>query len=68
LSNAYLQLAGAIAVICGFVVVNFLIAVYISIKRMGGKLERRHVLVISCVALLFFLGGILLSYIGGITA
>jgi len=68
LSNIFLQLAGAISAICGFVVINFLLAVYVSVKRMGGNLEKRHVYVISSVALTFFLVGVLLSYLGGVTA
>ena len=63
-----LQLAGAVAVICGFIVMNFLLALYISVKKLGGSLERRHIYVISTVGLIFFFGGIILAYVGGITA
>jgi hypothetical protein len=68
MSLVVLQLAGAVSVICGFIVMNFLLALYISVKRLGGNLERRHVYVISTVGLLFFLGGIILAYVGGLTA
>jgi len=68
LSNIFLQLAGALSAICGFVVINFLLALYITVKRLGGTIEKRHVYVIGSVSLLFFLTGIILSYVGGITA
>lgn len=67
LSNIFLQLAGAISAICGFIVINFLLAVYVSVKRMGGNLEKRHVYVISSVALLFLFGGAVLSFLGSLT-
>jgi len=60
-------LAGAISAICGFIVINFLLAVYVSVKRMGGNLEKRHVYVISSVALLFLFGGAVLSFLGSLT-
>ena len=53
--------------ICGFVVMNFLLALYISVKRLGGNLERRHVYVISTVGLIFFVGGAILAYVGSLT-
>ena len=66
--NLIIQLLSAVSAICGLVVINFLLMMYVSIKRFGGSLERRHIYVISSVALLFFLTSIVLSIIGNITA
>jgi len=68
LSNPILGLISALSAICGLVVINFLFIVFISVKRLGGSLEKRHVIVISSVALLFFLASVILGYLGSITA
>lgn len=68
LSNEILQLAGAVSIICGFIVMNFLLALYISVKKLGGNLEKRHIYVIGTVALLFAVGGAIVAYVGSITA
>ena len=59
-----LQLVGLLSAFCGLITISFLMMIYVSIKRLGGSLERRHVLVISGVAFLFFLGAIILSIVG----
>ena len=66
--NIIIQLLSAFSAICGLVVINFLLMIYVSIKRFGGNLERRHIYVITTVALVFFLASIVLSIIGNITA
>jgi hypothetical protein len=66
--NLIIQLVSAVSAICGLVVINFLLMIYVSVKRFGGSLERRHIYVISTVALLFFLASIVLSMLGNITA
>ncbi len=66
--NVIIQLLGAVSAICGLVVLNFLILMYVGVKRLGGNLERRHVYVISAVALMFFLVSTILSFLGNITA
>jgi len=68
LANILLQFAGAVSVICGFVVVYFLLVVHISLKRLGGSLEKRHIYTISAVALTFLSLGILLSFLGRVSA
>jgi hypothetical protein len=65
LTNPILQLIGLISAICGWVVLNFILIVYISVKRLGGTLERRHILVICSVAALLFVGAILLTILAG---
>lgn len=61
-----LQLIALISVFCGLIVVYFLIAVYISLKKFGGSLERRHIYVISGLAVLFFVISIILNFIGSL--
>jgi hypothetical protein len=64
MTNLILQLIGLLSAFCGLITISFLMIIYISIKRIGGNLERRHIFVISGVALVFFLGGITLSILG----
>jgi hypothetical protein len=64
MTNLILQLVGLLSAFCGLITISFLMIIYISIKRVGGSLERRHILVISGVALVFFLGAMALSIIG----
>jgi hypothetical protein len=59
-----LQLAGLLLAFCGLAALSFILALYISIKRLGGSLERRHLLVITGVAFFLFLGAIVLSIVG----
>lgn len=59
-----LQLIALILVFCGLIVVNFFIAVYISIKKFGGSLEKRHIFVILGLAAIFFIISIILSVLG----
>jgi hypothetical protein len=64
MTNLILQLIGLLSAFCGLITISFLLIIYISIKRVGGNLERRHIFVISGVALVFFLGAMALSIIG----
>jgi len=68
LANVILQLVGTILEICGLIVVNFLLIIYISVKRLNGHLEKKDIFTISGVALLFFLSGIILFLLGSISA
>jgi hypothetical protein len=38
--------------------------IYLTVRRLGGNIERRHVIVISGVSFLFFLGAIVLNILG----
>ncbi|MEM3616518.1 MAG: hypothetical protein QXN95_03795 [Candidatus Bathyarchaeia archaeon] len=68
MANPLLQITGMILTLCGIVVVNFFLALYISVKKLGGNIERKDALVIISVALTLLLGGILFYYLGGLTA
>lgn len=59
-----LQLIALILVFCGLIVVYFFIAVYISIKKFGGSLEKRHIFVILGLAAIFFIISIILNVLG----
>jgi hypothetical protein len=59
-----LQLLALISVFCGLTVVYFFIAVYISVKKFGGSLEKRHIFVILGLAAIFFIISIILSVLG----
>lgn len=64
MTNPLIQLVGALSAICGLIVVYFVLIVYMSVRKMGGSLERRHVYVLCSVALLFFFGAVILSIVG----
>jgi len=64
LPNLIVELLGVVSAICGYVVLLFLLIIYVSVKRMGGSIERRHVIVIGSVATIFFVGAAILTYIG----
>lgn len=64
LSYEILQLFGAVLGICGLVVVNFLLIVYIILKKLNGHLEKSAIYTISGVALLLFLSSIILFSLG----
>lgn len=64
MTNLILQLVSLLSAFCGLITISFLMIVYISTKKIGGNLERRHIFVISAVALLFFLGAMALSILG----
>ncbi len=68
MANPLLQIIGMISTLCGFVVINFLLALYISLKKMGGNIEKKDAFVIVAVASALFLGGMLLYYLGGLIA
>jgi hypothetical protein len=59
-----LQLTALILVFCGLTVIYFFIAVYISVKKFGGSLEKRHIYVILGLAAIFFIISIILSILG----
>ena len=65
MANLVLQLLGAVLEICGFIALYFLVALYVSIKTLGGSIERKHAATVSGVALLLILGGMVLYYLGG---
>jgi hypothetical protein len=62
--NPIIQLIGLLSAFCGLVTISFLMIVYITVKRFGGKIEKRHVMVISGVSALFFGGAIILNILG----
>jgi hypothetical protein len=62
--NPIIQLVGLLSAFCGLVTISFLMIIYISVKRLGGTIERRQVVVISGVAMLFFSGAIVLNILG----
>ena len=62
--NAIIQLVGLVSAFCGLVTLSFLMIIYVTVKRLGGSVERRHLAVIGGVALLFFIGAITLNVIG----
>jgi hypothetical protein len=64
LTNQILQLAGILLAICGWVAVNFILVVYISVKKLGGNLEKKDILVLCGIAALLFLGAIILFMLG----
>jgi hypothetical protein len=64
MSNLILQLAGLLSAMCGMITASFLLIVYVSVKRLGGTMERRHIMVISGVAFIFFSGAIILTAVG----
>lgn len=64
MANILLQLVGVILEICALMVINFLFAVYITVKRLGGNLEKRHIYTISGSALTLFLSGMILFALG----
>ena len=58
MGNAILQLFGMVFAISAFIVVNFLVALYISVKRLGGTIENKDLFLILAVALVLFLLGV----------
>jgi hypothetical protein len=64
LPNLIVELFGVVSAVCGYVVLLFLLIIYVSLKRMGGSIERRHVIVIGTVAAIFFVGAAILTYVG----
>jgi hypothetical protein len=66
LVNLIVELAGALSIVLGLIIINFLLMIYISVKKQGGSLERRHILVISAVAAMFFLVGAVVYGVGGL--
>ncbi len=64
MANVIVELLGVFSILLGFIVLNFLLIIYVSIRRQGGQLEKRHVIVISSVAIIFFLAGILIYALG----
>jgi len=64
MSNLILQLVGLLSAMCGLITASFLLIVYVSVKRLGGTMERRHVTVIGGVAVVFFAGAVILTAAG----
>jgi ABC-type Fe3+-siderophore transport system permease subunit len=64
MSNLILQLVSLLSAMCGLITASFLLIVYTSVRRLGGTMERRHLIVISGVALAFFLGAVTLAAVG----
>jgi hypothetical protein len=60
-----LQIVGIILIMCGFVALNFVLALYISVKKLGGNIERKDAIVIISFALSLFICGMILYHIGG---
>jgi hypothetical protein len=61
---AILELVGLLSAFCGLISLMFLIIIYLTIRRLGGNIERRHAIVISGVSFLFFLGAVILNILG----
>jgi ABC-type Fe3+-siderophore transport system permease subunit len=66
MSNLILQALGLLSLFLGFITASFSAAIYISIRRLGGSLERRHALVLTAVALSFLLGAVILMILASI--
>jgi hypothetical protein len=64
MTNAILELIGLLSAFCGLVSLMFLMIIYITVRRLGGRIERRHAIVISGVSFFFFLGAIVLNILG----
>jgi hypothetical protein len=64
MTNAILGLAGLLSAFCGLISLMFLMIIYLTVRRLGGKIERRHAVVIGGVSFLFFLGAVILNVLG----
>ena len=64
MTNGILQLVGLLSAFCGLISLMFLLIIYVTVRRLGGSIERRHVIVIGGVSFLFFLGAIALGILG----
>ena len=64
MTNGILQLVGLLSAFCGLISLMFLLIIYVTVRRLGGSIERRHVIVISGVSFFFFLGAIALGILG----
>jgi len=64
LMGEILQLISIISAFCGLIIIYFFIAVYISIRNFGGRLERKHICVIMGLAILFFVVSVILNIVG----
>jgi len=60
-----LQIIGIILIMCGFVALNFILALYVSVKKLGGNIEIRDAIIICSFALSLFICGMILYHIGG---
>jgi len=60
MTSLILQVVGLLLLFCGMITISFVSAVYVTIRRLGGNLERRHALVLGSVALSFLLGAVIL--------
>jgi hypothetical protein len=66
MTNLILQVLGLLLLFVGFITASFVAAIYISIRKLGGNLERRHALVLTTVALSFILGAAILMILASI--
>jgi hypothetical protein len=64
MTDLILQTAALVSLFCGMISGTFATMVYVTIRRLGGNLERRHVLVLTSVTLLFFAGAVVFFYLG----
>lgn len=64
MTDLILQTAGLVSLFCGMISGTFATMMYVTIRRLGGNLERRHVVVLASVTLLFFVGAMLFFYLG----
>ncbi|MEM4713765.1 MAG: hypothetical protein QXQ61_04360 [Candidatus Bathyarchaeia archaeon] len=64
--NSILQFIGILSAVCGWITINFFLIVYISVKRLGGNLEKKDIFVLCGVAALFFIAAALLSILGSV--
>jgi uncharacterized membrane protein len=67
LISEILQLIGLLSAFCGLTVIYFYIAIYISIRSSGGRLEKKHTYVILGLAALFFAVSAILNILGSLT-
>jgi hypothetical protein len=64
MTNVILELVGLLSAFCGLVSLLFLMIIYLTVRRLGGNIERRHAIVISGVSFFFFLGAVILNVLG----
>jgi hypothetical protein len=64
MTNVILELVGLLSAFCGLVSLMFLMIIYLTVRRLGGSIERRHAIVIGGVSFSFFLGAIVLNIMG----
>lgn len=58
-----IRLFGLIAILCSFILVQFLIILFIIVRKMGGRIESRAILTVTTTAAMFFMGGVIMFYL-----